>query len=301
MYYVVFGLLYLFSLLPIRVLYVLSDFIYLFVYRVFGYRKKVVFDNLKRAFAEKTNKERELIAQKFYSNLIDSFIETIKLLSASKSFLNKRITANWEVLEPLYKSGRSCQMHLGHTFNWEWGHHVLAMHTPYNILVVYMPLSNKNFERLMYNLRTRHGNTFISPGEMSEAMKTHKNSQYLLGLVADQSPGGLHSAYWTNFFNIPTAFVSGPEKGARAVNIPVVFSSITKSKRGYYHAYLEIACNDPSTLKEGDLTLMYAAFMERTIINNPEMWLWSHRRWKHAWNEQFRDNWIGSEVPFQQL
>lgn len=293
MYFIIYGLFYLLSLLPIRILYVLSDVIYVLVYYVFAYRRKVVNDNLQRAFPEKTDHERKEIAKQFFHNLLDSFIETIKLFSAARSFLQKRVTANWEVLEPLFKSGRSCQLHLGHTFNWEWGHHVLTAQTAYNILVVYMPMSNSTFEKIMYKLRTRYGNTFIAAGNMSQAMSEYKGRQYLLGLVADQSPGALHSAYWTNFFGIPTAFVSGPEKGAKAGNIPVVFTSIIKPKRGHYRAILELASENPSALKDGELTLLYAKFMEKTIRKNPEMWLWSHRRWKHNWNLKYKNNWIG--------
>lgn len=273
-----------------RLLYLLSDLVYVFIYHVFGYRKSVVFGNLKLAFPEMTNAGREKIAKQFYHNLLDSFIETIKLFSASPKFLQKRVSANWELLQPLYDSGRSCQMHLGHTFNWEWGHHVLTNNTAYRILVVYMPITNAVVEKLMYNLRTRHGNTFISAPNMSKSMAEFKDRQYLLGLVADQSPGGLATAYWTDFLGIQTAFVSGPEKAARAGNIPVVFTAITKPKRGYYLAKLELASENPASLKEGELTLMYARFMEKTIRANPEMWLWSHRRWKHKYDEQYSQN-----------
>jgi len=297
MYYIVFGFFYVLSLLPMRVLYFISDGIYLLVYYVFGYRKKVVMKNLETAFPEKSNAERVKIARAFYHNLLDSFIETIKLVSASSRFLEKRVTANWEVLEPLFKSGKSCQLHLGHTFNWEWGHHVLGNHTKYQVLVVYMPLSNAVLERVMYHLRVRHGNKFIAAGNMSKSMEIYKDTQYLLGLVADQSPGNVSNAYWTDFFGMPTGFVSGPEKGARAGNLPVLFTSIVKPKRGYYRAFLEVACEDPSALKEGELTLRYARYMEKVIRLNPEMWLWSHRRWKHGWDPAYSKNWIGDQLP----
>jgi Kdo2-lipid IVA lauroyltransferase/acyltransferase len=296
MYYIVFGFFYMLSLLPMRILYFISDGIYLLVYYVIGYRKKIVMENLEIAFPEKSNAERVKIAKTFYHNLLDSFIETIKLVTASRRFLEKRITANWEVLDPLFKSGRSCQLHLGHTFNWEWGHHVLSTHTKYQVLVVYMPLSNAVLEKLMYHLRVRHGNKFIAAGNMSKSMESFKDTQYLLGLVADQSPGNLHNAYWMDFFGKPTGFVSGPEKGARAGNLPVLFTSIVKPKRGYYRAFLEVACEDPCSLKEGELTLRYARYMEKVIRSNPEMWLWSHRRWKHSWNPAYTKNWIGENI-----
>jgi len=100
-----------------------------------------------------------------------------------------------------------------------------------------------------------------------------------------------------NFFGRPTGFVSGPEKGARAGNLPVLFTYIVKPRRGYYQGFLEVACEDPSALKEGELTLRYARYMEKVIRSNPEMWLWSHRRWKHSWNEAYTKNWIGEDLP----
>ncbi len=297
MYYIVYGFFCLVSLLPMRILYLISDGIYLVVYHMIGYRKKIVMGNLEMAFPLKTNKEREKIARQFYHNLLDSFIETIKLVSASRRFLKKRVTANWEILEPLFETGKSCQLHLGHTFNWEWGHHVLACYTNYQVLVVYMPLSNKVFERLTYHLRVRHGNKFIAAGDMSKSMEGYKNTQYLLGLVADQSPGSLTNAYWTDFFGTPTAFVSGPEKGARAAGLPVLFTSIVKPRRGHYRATIEVATEDPRSLKEGELTLQYARYMEKAIRANPEMWLWSHRRWKHGWKPEYTKNWVGENLP----
>jgi len=297
MYYITFGLFYLLSLLPMRLLYVLSDGVYAVVYYLIGYRKKTVMDNLGIAFPEKTIAEHEKIAKAFYHNLIDSFIETIKLVTASQGFLEKRISANWEVLESLFDTGRSCQLHLGHTFNWEWGHHVLGNHTRYQVLVVYMPLSNAVMEKLMYRIRVRYGNKFIAASHMSKSMETFKDTQYLLGLVADQSPGNLPNAYWLNFFGRPTGFVSGPEKGARAGNLPVLFTSIVKPRRGYYQAHLEVASENPAALKEGELTVLYARYMEKSIRLNPEMWLWSHRRWKHPWNPAYKENWIDGPLP----
>jgi len=297
MYYLVYSLFYLLSLLPMRLLYIISDGIYVVVYYLIGYRKEIVMNNLETAFPEKSNAERVKIAKAFYHNLLDSFIETIKLVSASSRFLEKRVTANWEVLEPLFKSGKSCQLHLGHTFNWEWGHHVLSRHTKYQVLVVYQPISNPALEKIMYNLRVRHGNKFIAATNMSKSMETFKDTQYLLGLVADQSPSNLSNAYWMNFFGKPTGFVSGPEKGARAGNLPVLFTHIIKPKRGHYRAFLEVACEDPGTLKEGELTLRYARYMEKVIRLNPEMWLWSHRRWKRTWDSAYEKNWVGGNLP----
>jgi Kdo2-lipid IVA lauroyltransferase/acyltransferase len=297
MYYLVYGFFYLLSLAPIRLLYILGDGIYLLLYYGIGYRREVVMNNLRQAFPEKTEAERTRIAKKFYKNFIDSFIEVIKLVSASENYLKKRFTANVAVLEDLYKTGKSCQVHLGHTFNWEWGHLVLSAVAPYRVMVVYMPIGNRVFEKLFYQLRTRSGNVFIPANNMRNAMEPYLDSQYLLGLVCDQNPGNPSNAYWLNFFGRPAPFVYGPERGAQANALPVVFASIQKPRRGYYHAEMELATPDASKLAPGELTVKYVRYIEEVIRKNPDMWLWSHRRWKHAWKEEYRELWIDGECP----
>lgn len=292
MYYLLYGLLYLVSLLPMRILYVISDGIYGLVYYVFGYRKDVVMGNLEIAFPEKSIAERTKIAKKFYHNFIDSFIEVVKLVSASDAWLQKRFTVDAQVLDQLYRTGKSCQIHLGHTFNWEWGQLVLTKLTNYRIMVVYMPITNANFEKLFYKLRTRSGNVFLPATNMRNAIEPYLQRQYLLGLVADQNPGNPTTAYWLNFFGRPTPFVSGPEKGARMSSLPVVFASIEKPRRGYYHATVRLGSMDASEMPEGALTHDYVRYLETVIRRNPDMWLWSHRRWKHNWKEEYAPLWI---------
>jgi Kdo2-lipid IVA lauroyltransferase/acyltransferase len=288
MYYFIYGFLYLLSLLPMRLLYLVSDCIYGIVYFVIGYRRKLVMDNLRQAFPEKSKTELISIAKKFYHNFIDSFIEVIKLLSADDAWLQKRFTADVQVVKELYATGKSCQMHLGHTFNWEWGHLVLAALTRYKILVVYMPISNKVFERMFYQIRTRSGNGFLPAPQIREAMIPYLSSQYLIGLVADQSPGNMNTSYWIDFMGRPTPFASGPEKAARNGHLPVIFASINKSRRGYYHATMHLACMDAAALAEGALTREYVRWLESVIRKQPDMWLWSHRRWKHAWKNEYQ-------------
>ncbi|WP_262915068.1 lysophospholipid acyltransferase family protein [Niabella ginsengisoli] len=148
MYYIIYGFLYLCSLLPLWLLYLISDGFYFLIYYVFGYRKKVVLGNLAIAFPKKTEKERIRIAKNFYHKFIDSLIETIKLLSAPDSFFEKRFTGNWQVVNKYYDEGRSVQLHLGHNFNWEWGNVAAVKQFRYKFLGVYMPLANKTFDRL---------------------------------------------------------------------------------------------------------------------------------------------------------
>jgi Kdo2-lipid IVA lauroyltransferase/acyltransferase len=292
MYYIVYGLLYLVSLLPLRVLYIISDILYLIGYRLLGYRRKVVLGNLEIAFPEKALAERKKIASKFYHNFIDSFIETLKMVSASDAYIQKRVSGNWELLNELHKTGRSCQIHLGHTFNWEWANLAGSKVMPYTFLGVYMPITNQVLDRLFRKLRAKSGSVLIPATDMRNAMLPWRNRQYCIGLVADQSPPGPEKCFWLNFFGKPTGFVPGPETGARAGNIPVVFANIEKPKRGYYKVVLTLAEDQPGSLEKGELTLRYARLLEQVIRKQPDMWLWSHRRWKVKYDPQFSNHWI---------
>jgi Kdo2-lipid IVA lauroyltransferase/acyltransferase len=287
MYYIVYGLLYLVSLLPLRVLYLFSDFAFFIVYHVAGYRKKVVFDNLAIAFPEKTPSERKQIAKKFYRNFTDNFIETIKLLSTGKKFLRKHYVCDTRLFDELFQQGKKCQVHLGHNFNWEIANVAMAFLTPYTLLTVYMPINNKIMDRLLQKIRSKTGAVLLPATKMRTAMLPWRDKQYLLALVADQNPGVPSKGYWLNFFGKPTPFVTGPEKGARANDSAVVFIHFTKSRRGYYEAHPELASLDPNSLPETEITRIYIQYLERVITVNPEMWLWSHRRWKHEWKPEY--------------
>lgn len=295
MYYIVYGLLYLVSLLPMRVLYILSDGFYILVYYILGYRRDVVMKNLQFAFPEKSLSERKAIAKKFYGNFIDSFIETIKMVSASDAYIQKRVSANWEVLNDLHKTGRSCQIHLGHTFNWEWANLAGAQAMHYTFLGVYMPIKNKTLDRLFRHLRSKSGTVLLPATDMRRAMIPWRNRQYCIGLVADQAPANPDKCFWLNFLDKKTPFTNGPEGGARTSNIPVVFANIEKPRRGYYKVVFTLAEDQPASLEKGELTLRYAHYLEDIIRRQPDMWLWSHRRWKREWKEEYATLWIGEQ------
>src|SRR5690606_35742336 len=241
MYYIVYFFLYLFSLLPLRALYLISDFFYFLIYYIIGYRKAVVMNNLQIAFPDKTEAERKRIAKNFYHKFIDSMIETIKLLSAPDSFFEKHFTGNWELVEKYYLQGRSVQLHLGHNFNWEWGNVTAVNHLSYKFLGVYMPLANKTFDRLFKKIRSRSGTQLLSAHKMAAEFLPHRNSQYCLGLVADQSPCRIKKVKWFDFFNRKTAFVMGPAKNAARNNTLVLFAVISRPKRGYYNFNFSLA------------------------------------------------------------
>jgi Kdo2-lipid IVA lauroyltransferase/acyltransferase len=297
MYSIVYGLLYLLSLLPLRVLYIISDILYFLIYHVFGYRKSVVRKNLLIAFPYKSEKERQKIEMKFYKNFVDNFIETIKLISAGPSFANKHFIAEGALMEDQFNKGNRCQFHLGHNFNWEYANLAVSAITSYKMLMVYLPVKNKIFERLMLKIRSQSGNHLLPATDMRNAMMPFRSSQYLLALIADQVPGDVSKAYWLNFFGKPTPFMRGPERGAAAGNLAVFFAHIYKIKRGYYKLDYELCTENAAELPKGEITRRYVKYLERSITQYPEMWLWTHRRWKREWNNEYAQLWIGDTPP----
>jgi len=292
MYYIVFGLLYLISLLPFRVLYLLSDLLYFILYLVFRYRKRVVLDNLRVAFPEKTEKERRAIARRFYRRFTDNWLETLKLMSISKKALARRFTADLRALDKVYETGRNVHFVMGHQFNWEWANAGVTPMIRFKVLVAYSPISNKILDRIFLYLRQRFGSTMLPYNDMAKAMLPYRRTQYLLALVGDQNPSNPRKSYWLNFLNRPTAFLQGPEKGARLGNIPVVNLSFSRPKRGHYHMETTLVDMNPGTSAEGELTRKYVALLEKNIRLHPELYLWSHKRWKQSWSDAYMKLWI---------
>ncbi len=280
MYYIIYGLLYALSLLPWRLLYILSDGIYLLVYYVIRYRRDVVMENLKIAFPEKTEAERTSIMKGFYKNFIDNFIETIKLFSITGEELNKRFTGNFEIVNDLYATGKKLQLHTAHFFNWEFALLGYANNIKYPLLTVYMPISNKILDRIFLNMRKRFGGHLIAATEFAKKFAGYSKQQYCLALVADQNPGTPENAYWTPFFGKMAPIVKGPERGAKVAGTAILMCNYYKVKRGYYRTDMVLLTTEPRSLPEGEITKKMIAFLEDTIRKYPSNYLWSHRRWK---------------------
>jgi len=280
MYYIVYPLFYLLSLLPWRVMYFISDAIYGLMYYIIGYRKDVVMKNLLIAFPEKTEAERTAIAKDFYHRLIDTFIEVIKLISISKKELTKRFSSNIEVVNAFYEKGVNVQLNAGHFFSWEFINLGVSLYGKFPFVGVYMPVSNKVFDKIMRGIRGRYGTVLVPAVNFKQKFTEIVTGRYSLGLAADQNPGNPGNAYWVPFFERLTPFVKGPEKGARANDTPVIFADFHRTKRGYYHIQFEVITDRPRDFEEGQLTKIFAQHVERTIRQRPANYLWSHRRWK---------------------
>jgi Kdo2-lipid IVA lauroyltransferase/acyltransferase len=281
MYYLLIAILYPISLLPLWLLYGISDVGYAVIYYVLGYRKEIVRSNLEHAFPAKSAKEIERISRRFYRSFCDQWIETIKLLSMSPRTLNKRMQGNWEVLQKLGAEGKNTYLLTGHTFNWEWANAAVGINTPQAYACVYLPPSSKAFDRLMLRIRTRLGAYMISMKGLLSGFKQLAGKQYILGLAADQNPSVPDVADWLPFMNREAPFFRGPEQMPRRAKAAVVLIGIRKERRGYYRATLEKLCDDASQMEPGSILKGYVGFVERQMELQPENWLWSHRRWKH--------------------
>jgi KDO2-lipid IV(A) lauroyltransferase len=297
MYRIVYGLLYLLSMPPLKVLYIFSDGIYFLLYHIIGYRKEVVRNNLLIAFPHKSDQERKRIEKQFYKNFIDNFIETLKLLSGGSKFALKHFTTDNTLLEKEFAKGKKLQFHLGHNFNWEMGNVAMGLYTSVKMIGVYLPVKSQLFEKLMIRIRTISGNAVVPATNMKNGMLPYRHSQYMLALIADQVPGDPSKAYWLNFFGKPTPFIRGPERGAAAGNLTVIFGNIYKIKRGYYKLEYELCTNEAAELPKGEITRRYVRYLEKSITEHPEMWLWSHRRWKKEWKHEYAKLWIDNEHP----
>lgn len=282
----VYGIFYLLSLLPWRVLYFFGDCIYALVYYVIGYRKDVVMKNLTIAFPEKTEKEKKRIAKDFYHKFIDTFMETIKLLSITKEQFSKRITTNISELDKLFATGQSVIFVSGHFFNWEFANLTASGFSKYPFIGIYKKLSNKAFNDLILKLRSKFGTILISTDDFRREYLNYSKTQHSIGLIADQNPTNPAYGSWYPFFGKMAPFLRGPEKTAKSLDAAIALVNFYQAKRGHYNLYFTLYTTKPRETAEGEITKTLVHFVEDCIRQNPSNYLWSHRRWKHEFSEE---------------
>jgi Kdo2-lipid IVA lauroyltransferase/acyltransferase len=282
-YYIFASLNWIITLLPLRVLYLFSDFLYLIFCYFPGYRKKVVATNLRNAFPEKTEKERAKIARGYYRHLADTFVETFKLVHLSKKEQLKRCTfENTELLDDLYNKGKDIVCVLGHYNNWEF-ENLLPLQTRYSCISIYRPLNNRHFDKFIMKIRSRYG-MILTPtaSVIREIVGRKKNGEKTLTLfLADQTPAKTDIHYWTTFLNQDTPVYTGAEKIAVKYNMAVVFINHQKISRGHYNIKFELLYENTAGLMEHELTETHVKHLDAIVRAKPEYWIWSHRRWKH--------------------
>ena len=285
-FYILLPFLYLISILPFPLFYLVSDFFYFLLYHILGYRKKVVYQNLKNSFPEKSHDELKKIERKFYRYLCDFFLETLKTLTISKKEASRRCaftTQTKQLFDKLYTEKKSCIIVMGHFGNWEWAGNTFGIDCKQKLYVIYHPLHNKQFNNLIYKMRTRFGNGLYAMRDTIREMIKNKNEINATAFIADQTPAP-EGAYWTTFLNQETPIFWGTEKIARKLNFPVVYVTVNRKKRGFYEVHSEILVNEPKSTKEGEISELHTRKLETDIKAQPEVWLWSHRRWKHKRN-----------------
>jgi len=286
MYHIINGLLKLKSLLPFSILYVLSDFTYLIVYYLIGYRKNVVRENLKRSFPGKTDRELLATEKKFYHHLCDLLFESMKMATISKEEMRRRMKIlNYEPLLKHYDENKSVLLITSHYGNWEWTSS-FSMYLPADkpMYQVYKQQKNKLFDRLIYNLRIRFGSVNVEVNELFDVLSSLKQQgkMGMIGLISDQSPSRKGIKYQSQFLNQRTPVITGTEIIAKKYDFPVYFVQIRRVKRGYYTCNPVPICLHPQESGKFEITEKYIRLLEQEIMAEPAYWLWSHRRWKFA-------------------
>lgn len=285
LYYIVYAVLYLHALLPLRVLYIFANILYIPLYYIIRYRVTVVRKNLKNSFPDKNIKELRQIEKEFYHHFCDYFVETIKLLHITDSEIRERITFdNMDIVKDLMEDNKSCIMFLGHYANWEWVPSITLEFTDGTLLgQIYRPLKNKAFDNIFLKLRSRFGSVSIPKNNTLRSMIEFKkeNKKVLIGFMSDQTPSVANIHYWTNFLNQETPVYTGVERIAKKTGFSVTYLDIIKTGRGKYKCYVKLITADPKNEPEFAITEKYIREMERTILRHPAYWLWTHKRWKH--------------------
>lgn len=271
------------GILPFRVMYIFSDFIYLLIYHVIGYRRKVVFDNLSSSFPEKDKEDIRLLAVKFYHHLCDISLESIKGFTMSpQELIRRHHILNPELADYYFDQGISVIAEPAHYNNWEWGSLSPGLQIKYPIVGFYKPMSNSRVDGYVKRHRAKFSTRLASLRQTESTFTELSAIPTAYIMAADQSPTNLKNCYWIDFLNHDTPWLHGPEKYARKYEWPVVYVDIQKVKRGFYELKLVLFTEKPSSLPEGEITRMYAQQLESAILHEPAYWLWSHKRWKHG-------------------
>lgn len=282
-YILVYPFIWLISILPFQLLYALSDGLYIIIYKLVGYRKKVVQDNLRLVFPEKPETEINDITEKFYHHFCDMMVEAIKSLTISEESMKERLTfTNVELLTNLGKQNRSIILMCGHYGSWEWIF-ILQTYLEHKGYAVYSRLSNKYFDRLVKRIRAKYNSTLITTKETVPTLTKSKLAGELTinGFVSDQSPQVERAYHWNEFMGIKVPIHTGAEMLAKRLDMSVVFFRVKRLKRGYYETTFEMLAQDPNEYPNYEISDMFTKKVEKQIREAPQYYLWTHRRWKH--------------------
>lgn len=282
-YYLAIGAGRLIALLPFSLLYVFSDVLYGIMAYLIGYRKEVIDGNLKKAFPGKTAREIKAIRKGFYRNFTDVIVESFKSLHVSERTMRKHFKLlNPEVFQKLYDQDKGVIMVMGHYTNFEWTAMSIPLWVPQPCYAVYHPLKNKYFSKKIVEIREQFGLTLFPMAETYPFMLNQAAKAPLYVFMADQSPHKGKIRYRIPFLNQSTPVHLGVENLSKKCDLAVVFIDIQRVKRGYYEVTAELLFENVQNTQPYEVTDAHVQALERVIRQNPEPWLWSHKRWKHA-------------------
>ncbi len=275
------------SILPMKVLYFISDIIYILLYYLIGYRKKVVRNNLKLAFPEKSNEELLDIEKKTFHHFIDIFMEMIKSFTISKNEISKRfIFQNIEILDEFYNKNKSLIAMAGHYANWEWAISA-SMKMSYKGYAAYSTINNKYLEEKIKKSRTKFGAIFAPTSKFIEIMQRNFDNKELgiYGLLSDQSPLLKKTHYWHNFLGVRVPIHTGAEMLAKKYDYSILYFKTERIKRGYYTSTIKVLAENPRDFEDYQITDLFLNELEKQIRNKPEFYFWTHKRFKHMGKE----------------
>ncbi len=280
-YYLALPFIYGIALLPFPLLYMLSDGLYLLLYKVLGYRTAVVRENLRKSFPEKSTAELRTIERAFYRWYCDLVLETLKTLTISPGQVKERVSVTGdEVLKKYFEERRSIILVMGHWGNWELGGARFSQLGLHQLYVIYHPLQNRWFDGLVLHMRTRLGNRLYAMHDTMKGMLRDRGDVTATAFIADQTPPP-DRAFWTQFLNQDTPVFYGTEKIARKLDYPIIYVGIERQRRGHYLMRFEELVADPARTRDGEISTAHTRRLEADIRRLPALWLWSHRRWKH--------------------
>lgn len=282
-YILAYPLLWLISILPFRVFYWLSDFVYFLVYYVLGYRKKVVRENLALTLPHLNDNERKKIEKKFYQHMCDMFMEMIKTMTISPEEMDKRFTVtNIEVLRDYEQKGKSIVLLASHYASWEWLM-TLNKKMKFSSIAVYKKIANPYFDKLVRKIRSKYDAELVETRKTIPLMAQNQREGILslYGLASDQSPKMDRIFHWKTFMGVEVPVHTGAELLAKKYDLSVLFVKVEKIKRGFYQATFVPICDNPKEFGEFEITEMYLKEVEKQILETPEYYLWTHKRWKY--------------------
>ena len=283
-YIIMYPILWFISILPFRLLYILSDFVCFWVYNVFGYRKSTVRKNLALTLPHLNTKERLDIERKFYTHMCDMFLEMIKTMNISDKEINRRfVITNIELIKEYEKKGKSVVIMCAHYASWEWLINI-AKKINFSSIGIYKKINNKYFDKLIRDIRSRLKAELVETKKTVDLMEYNEANgiKAFYGFASDQSPQLLKAKYWDNFMGMEVPVYTGAEMLAKKLDMNMIFIRVKKVKRGFYAATIIPLVDNPRDYPDYEITSMFLREVEKQILEAPEFYFWTHKRWKHV-------------------